>query len=139
VTERSRAANRRRPVLKSAALALALLVLVACAKAGTSSGSSGIQGRVTIGPGCPVEIQGSPCPDRPYAAKVVVHQGANLVTTFETSADGRFRIPLDPGTYDVSAVSLQANGISRMTPIPPVDVKDGAYASVSIVFDSGIR
>jgi hypothetical protein len=125
--------------MKSAAFALALLVLVACAKAGSSSGSSGIQGTVTIGPGCPVEVQGSPCPDRPYAAKVVVHQGANLVTTFETGADGRFRIPLDPGTYDVSAVSLGSNGISRMTPVPPVDVKDRAYTSVSIVFDSGIR
>lgn len=126
---------------KSAALALTLVVLVACAKAGplSGSGASGIEGVVTIGPACPVQIQGTPCPNQPYAAKIVVHQGSNVVTTFETGADGRFHIPLDPGTYDVSAVSLQSNGISRMTPIPPVDVKDGAYTSVSIVFDSGIR
>ena len=126
-------------MLKSCAVALAFVGLVGCANAGSASGSSGIQGGVTIGPGCPVEIQGSPCPDRPYAARIVVHQGTNLVSTFETGPDGRFHISLDPGTYDVSAFSLEPNGVSRMIPVPPVTVKAGAYTSVRIVFDSGIR
>jgi hypothetical protein len=94
---------------------------------------------VTIGPGCPVEIQGSPCPDRPYAARIVVHQGTHLVSTFETGPDGRFHVPLDPGTYEVSAFSLEPNGVSRMIPVPPVIVRAGGYTSVPIMFDSGIR
>jgi hypothetical protein len=126
-------------MLKSCALALAIVALGACANAGSASGSSGIQGGVTIGPGCPVEIQGSPCPDRPFAARIVVHQGTHLVSTFETGADGRFHIALDPGTYDVSAFSLEPNGVTRMIPIPPVTVKAGAYTAVPISFDNGIR
>src|SRR5437764_12857036 len=103
-------------MLKSCAVALALVALVACAKAGPASGSSGIQGGVTIGPGCPVEIQGSPCPDRPYAARIVIHQGTHLVTTFETGSDGRFHISLDPRTYAVTAVSPGPNGVARVRP-----------------------
>jgi hypothetical protein len=126
-------------MLRSCAVVLTFVGLAACAHAGPASGSSGIQGAVTIGPGCPVEIQGSPCPDRPYAARIVVHQGTHLVSTFETGTDGRFHIALDPGTYEVSAFSLQPNGVSRMIPVPPVIVKVGGYTSVAIMFDSGMR
>src|SRR6478736_2420258 len=43
---------------------VAIVVLCVCAACGTgaSAPGGGLQGRVTSGPTCPVEIQGSPCP-----------------------------------------------------------------------------
>ncbi len=128
--------------MKRIALAVALLALVvgACAnKTAGGSGSSGIQGHVVIGPTCPVEIAGSPCPPAPFAAKITVKRDGNVVRTFETGTDGRFRIPLEPGTYTIEAQGLNQNPIQRMQPLPPVTVRQNGFTGVTISFDSGIR
>jgi hypothetical protein len=102
--------------------------------------TSGIQGRVTIGPLCPVEVAGSPCPDAPFPATITVRRSdGDPVLHAETGDDGRFRIPLSPGTYAIEAEPLQQGGIARMLPVDPVTVRAGAYTTVPISFDSGIR
>ncbi len=128
--------------MKRIALAVAVLALVvgACAnKTGTGSGSTGIQGEVVIGPTCPVEIAGSPCPPAPLAAKITVKRDGNVVATLKTGSDGRFRIPLEPGTYTIEAEALKPNPIQFMHPLPPVTVRQDGFTGVTISFDSGIR
>jgi hypothetical protein len=117
------------------------VVLVACAgEIHQGSVTSGIQGRATIGPQCPVEIAGSPCPDAPFAASVVIRRtNGDPVLDTETGDDGRFHIPLPPGTYTIEAKPLQQGGIARMLPMDPVTVRTGVYTTVAISFDSGIR
>jgi hypothetical protein len=120
---------------------LLLLALTACGTAvDHGDGTSGIAGRVTIGPQCPVVMVGSPCPDAPFAAVITVRDaGGDPVAHVETGADGGFRIPLAPGTYAISAEPLASGGIARMQPLPPVVVRPGAFRSVDLSFDSGIR
>jgi hypothetical protein len=119
---------------------LLLLALAACARAGEPGGSgTGIRGEVVIGPTCPVERIESPCPPAPYAATVSVLRDALLVTTQRTGDDGRFVIPLPPGTYTLRAEPAQGGGIARQVPQPPVTVPASGYRTVTIRFDSGVR
>jgi len=54
----------------------------------------------------------------------------------KTDGQGRFRMPLEPGTYIVSAAPV----VGAMTPTPvTVEVKAGAYARVTLEADTGIR
>ena len=127
--------------MRRVALVLSVLTLVAsgCAKSYSGSGATGIEGAVVIGPTCPVERPDSLCPPAPFAAKITVLRDGNEVTTYKTGSDGRFRIPLEPGTYTVRAESLQPAGIARFAPLRPVTVPADGYTSVTITFDSGIR
>ena len=66
------------------------------------SGDSGVEGRVTIGPMCPVVQQGTECPDAPYSAALVVEdERGREVARIESSPDGSFRVALSPGTYQL--------------------------------------
>jgi hypothetical protein len=120
-------------------LTLTLLTVACAGEIHQGSVASGIQGRVTSGPQCPVEVVGSPCPDAPFAATITVLQSGDPVQHAETGDDGRFRIPLPPGTYTIEAEPLPPGGIARMLPVGPVTVRPGAYSAVAISFDSGIR
>ena len=121
-------------------VALCTSLLVACAaKTGTGNGSSGIRGTVTIGPMCPVERADSPCPPKPYPAKITVSKSGDVVATATTADDGRFQISLEPGTYTIDAVPVNADGVAHMQPMQPVTVTAGAFTGVTISFDSGIR
>ncbi len=137
--ERSQRAGRPSRVLKRSAVAILLISLVACARGASGDGESGIQGEVTVGPTCPVQMQNSPCPDAPFAATVIVSKDGTRVATAETGADGKFHISLEPGVYDVTAEPLEEGGIASLKPLPPVTVAEGAYTAVTIPFDSGIR
>lgn len=120
-----------------------LLGLSACsprARSGTPpTDSSGIQGQVTEGPTCPgpVRIGATECQDRPYQATIQVLNGAGKqVTRFQTDINGNFKIPLSPGTYVLHPESG--------TPMPraadqTVEVAQGEYTQVSIVYDTGMR
>lgn len=116
-----------------------LSVTVACAQGAAGDGTSGIEGRITIGPQCPVMQVGSPCPDAPYAATVRVLRDGTEVATGRSDEDGSFRIPVAPGRYVVDAVPLDANGIATAGTQPRVVVSAGRYTRVDLSFDSGIR
>ena len=123
-------------------LLLALLIGLApsaCDKA-TPSGhaSGGIEGTVVLGPLCPVEQEGSPCPDRPVEALVIARDASgHTLGPVRTNADGRFTFPLEPGTYEVTAREVTDN--PRLAKPLSVTVSAGPFLSVTIQIDSGIR
>jgi hypothetical protein len=104
-----------------------------------SPAPSGIAGLVLIGPMCPVESLDDPCPDQPFVADLVVRdaQGAVICTT-ASGTDGRFRIGLPPGTYELDPQSGNVGGLPYAAP-QSVAVETGQYTEVTVTFDSGIR
>jgi hypothetical protein len=115
---------------------IALLILASCARAGGSA-DSGIEGRVLLGPQCPVVTEESPCPDEPVSAEVLVlNLDGREVARAQSGPDGRFRIALEPGTYEVQA--LVTAGAMFAKPVN-VTVSAGDFAQVSVLLDTGIR
>jgi hypothetical protein len=93
---------------------------------------------VVAGPQCPVEQIGSPCPDQPFAGTVrATTLDGSIVAEVETDREGRFRIPLDPGTYVLDVV-LVGGGPPTATPYP-VRVDQGRFTTVTLNVDTGIR
>jgi hypothetical protein len=115
---------------------VALLILASCARAAGSS-DSGIEGRVLLGPQCPVVSEESPCPDKPVSADVVVmNREGQEIARGRSGVDGRFRIPLEPGDYVVQALVT-----TRAMFAKPVDVtvSPGEFVRVDVLLDTGIR
>jgi hypothetical protein len=54
----------------------------------------------------------------------------------ETDADGRFELPLEPGTYEVSIVSDSSPPFAK--PVS-VTVEPGTFAEITVAVDTGIR
>jgi hypothetical protein len=125
-----------KPVLASIIVALAM---AACGSQPAATPGTGIQGMVQVGPTCPVERINSPCPPHPLAATIVVRDGAGAeVTRFNSGADGRFQVDLQPGTYSLTGLTIGSGPLPR--PIPTsVKVTQGTYATVNVEYDSGIR
>lgn len=101
------------------------------------TGDSGIDGRVTIGPTCPVQRIDSPCPDRPYEVTLTVLDGSmREVAQTRSDSSGHFRLMLSPGTYTLRP---PMTGVSATARGQTVEVAEGRFTEVQIVFDSGIR
>jgi hypothetical protein len=123
--------------VKRLALLLVVLALAACGGSGSGDGSSGIRGQALAGPQCPVEIEGSPCPDRPFEGTVIATAtGTGEDFTVETDAEGRFELALEPGTYEVSILSDSEPPFAKPQ---TVEVESGAFTSVTVSVDTGIR
>ena len=124
-------------VKRFVALVPVAVAVASCGGAGTGDGTSGIRGQALAGPQCPVEIQGSPCPPVPYEGTVVateVESGAQH--TVNTGADGRFELPLKPGTYEVSILSDSSPPFAKPQ---SVTVEPGSFAEITVSVDTGIR
>jgi hypothetical protein len=116
---------------------LVALALAARGGEGEGDGTSGIRGRALAGPQCPVEIQGSPCPDRPFRGTVIATETATGdASTVETDAEGRFELALAPGIYEVSIVSESQPPFAKPQ---TVEVRPGAYTTITVSVDTGIR
>lgn len=122
-------------------LSVVMVTLAGCGDGGSSAtSSSGVTGVVLVGPQCPVEVVGQPCPDR-GAGNVSVtasaasgdHPTGKPVAQGTTDAHGSFRIALTPGEYVVTASA----GMS----CKPIETRvvAGRYVSIDILCDSGIR
>jgi hypothetical protein len=86
---------------------------------------------------CPVVQAGTPCPDQPYQAVIVVLDSrGDRVAEVQSDALGQFTLPLPPGTYTL--VPQSSDGFTRAAE-QTVVVTAGQYTPVSIVYDSGIR
>ncbi len=110
-------------------------VAIACDAAATS----GIVGIVLIGPMCPVVSLDDPCPDRPFMATLVVRDAhANVVCTTSSREDGRFRIGLPPGIYELEPQSGHPGGLP-FAASQCVTVEPGRFSEMIVNFDSGIR
>ncbi len=101
-----------------------------------ASGETGIAGTATVGPTCPVERPDSPCPDRPYEARITVWQGSTMVSETRSGADGRFTVLLPPGMYRVVGESGSTFPHGTET---TATVVEGQLTQVTLRFDSGIR
>ena len=105
----------------------------------TTPGGSGLEGVVTLGPLCPVQQLGAPCPDRVYAATLVLLDANEVEVGRVTSgADGWYRLAADPGVYTLAPQSPDGSPLPFAGPIE-VTVVDGVYAVVDVAYDSGIR
>jgi hypothetical protein len=106
-----------------------------------NTSESGIEGRVSIGPMCPVERPDRPCPDKPFAASIEIQnqddQGDHL--TVRSGKDGRFRVNLAPGKYKLTPMAPNPGAPPHAPPPQSVTVESGKYAHVTIKYDSGIR
>ena len=117
-------------------MVLAILLLVSCARAGGAA-DSGIEGRVLLGPQCPVVTESSPCPDKPVAAEVIAMRLEDRETfSVRSGSDGRFRLALPPGNYEVQA--LVTAGAMFAKPVN-VTVTAGHFVHVNVPLDTGIR
>jgi len=123
--------------MKRTVLALSVMTLLAgCASSAASgSGSSGIRGFVRVGPTCPVEQAGNPCPDRPLATELQIVRGTDVVASVRSGEDGGFRVALDPGSYTIRSARP---GLPSLRPVEAT-VRPHAFTSVTLTFDSGIR
>jgi len=131
-----------RPILVALLLLAAAAVLLFACKGEEEKppATSGIEGQVLIGPMCPVVQEGTPCPDQPYQATIVIWSAERTkkIVTIETKADGRFRVPLPPGDYYIDPQPADSGG--PPTPIPQsVTVAADRFLPVTVQYDSGIR
>lgn len=99
--------------------------------------STGLEGRVWIGPTQPVCREGEAC-ERPIAATFHVQQDDHDVATFISGEDGRFSVPLKPGDYVVvpDAAAPVMGGAAQSQ---PVTVGPTGMTQAELTFDTGIR
>ena len=112
-----------------------LALLVSCGMQGRAP-SGGITGVVTTGPMCPVVVQGSPCPDRPWTGTVRAVSSSGAPVEAQTDAQGRYRLLLANGTYEVTPVLEGAASSASPT---EVTVSDESMQVLDLHVDSGIR
>jgi hypothetical protein len=93
-----------------------------------------------VGGGCPVEIEASPCPQKPVSARVtvVVASSGAIVAVVTSDPQGWFRIGLPAGSYALHAVNLTGAPYPRSSPVDVV-VQSGSYVTLTVLFDSGIQ
>lgn len=106
----------------------------------TTQGESGIEGRAVISPvhpGATREGQSDTAPFKTTIAIVRASDGRE-VSRVETGSDGRFRVALAPGTYNVGPPEGSGRRLPRGSQ-EVVTVVSGRFAQVTINFDSGIR
>ena len=125
----------RRPIAVVVLIAcvLGLAILSGCS---TAPRDSGIRGTVTIGPVSPVARPGE-AGTRPYEAALLISRPGERDVTVSSGADGRFQVPLAPGTYTI----LSARSASTPPTLKPVTVtvEPHAFSSVTVEFDSTLR
>jgi hypothetical protein len=113
----------------------AALALAACAPRAASA-TGGIEGSVTAGPTCPVEIQGSPCPPQIWTGTVRATAADGTQHEVLTDRAGHYRLELAPGTYTVVPVVQDAGPVLAK----PVTVTVGdSMQTLDLQVDTGIR
>lgn len=122
---------------RHAAVALAALAVAACGGRAAEAPAQGVRGVVLRGPMCPVEREGSPCPDEPVpGARVLVLRAGEVVAETRSGPGGRFEVGLDPGRYTLEVEPGRA-GVAAA----PVDavVPARSFVEVTLSIDTGIR
>lgn len=101
---------------------------------------SGIEGRLTVGPTCPVEQAGEACPDRPHRATITVRYAGtdSVATVFSSGEDGTFRVELPPGDYVLDPGEPRMVYDPKAEPLA-VTVQEGRFTRVVMRYDSGVR
>ena len=103
---------------------------------------STIRGQVNVGPICPVEQVGVPCPVPPeaYTSREIILYTADGVTIVERMhffADGTYSFQVPPGTY---VLNIPPQGIGSTSELPKTfTVKPGDIINFNFSIDTGIR
>ncbi len=101
-----------------------------------------LSGVVKIGPNCPVEQVGNPCPTPPEAyklRKILVYdeQRTRLLFTVDIDTQGLYFIDLVPAKY---LVDLKGVGIDRTGDLPKVvEIHANSVTTLNINIDTGLR
>jgi hypothetical protein len=114
--------------------------MAVCASTGQtpSAGESGIEGVITIGPVNPGPTRDDTPASIPLAnATFAVEKNNDEVTSFITDEQGRFRVSLPPGHYEISLKGRKSS-IGRFGPFE-ADVAPGKMTNVQWECDTGIR
>ena len=86
---------------------------------------------------CPVMREDEPCPDRPYAATLVVQTNeGEPICSAQSGEDGRFRMGLPPGDY---LIIPESGEVLPYASPESVTVEAGEFTYTLISYDSGIR
>lgn len=101
---------------------------------------SGIRGVAMVGPTCPVERDppDPQCADKPLATNVLIYRSGDLMRpVIITTSDkaGKFEADLPPGEYVVRG----GEAVLPRCADTPASVAAGAYTTVTLNCDSGIR
>jgi hypothetical protein len=139
---------------RRAVLLLVVFLVAGCGNVDTTRSGFGsrsgatVRGQVLAGPGCPVETApadgsasggGDECADRPTAARIQVTSvnSGSVVATVRSDADGRFRVDLPAGQFELQALGLADPGVVG----PPllVRVRPGRVTDAVVHVDTGIR
>jgi hypothetical protein len=122
--------------MKALFAAVVLVGLIACGRSSGPAATSGIFGTVTAGPTCPVERMDSPCPPGVWTGDVRATDGGGNEVTTGTDERGNYSMTLEPGTYEVAAVTGDGPPIAKPT---SVVVVAGPLQRVDLTVDTGIR
>ena len=101
-----------------------------------------LEGKVSIGPICPVEREGEPCPPPPEAfaaRKILVFDArrSRLLETVSIDAQGFYRVSIKPAQY---VVDINRIGIDSSKNVPrTVSITSGGTTTLDIDIDTGIR
>ena len=102
--------------------------------------ASGAIGTVTLGPTCPVErIPPDPnCAPKPYQTKIDILSvdGLKIIKTINSDLDGKFKVDLNPGTYEFRPVG--GNPMPRCA-LQTAVIRSETFTSINLSCDTGIR
>jgi hypothetical protein len=99
---------------------------------------SGVRGTVLIGPTCAGATRANPCTE-PYEADLVFLDATDqVVARVRSGPDGRFEVPLGPGTYLIQPVSPTEDPFPFGKAVS-VTVGEEEYTEVGIDYDTGMR
>lgn len=133
----------RRPAENEYALRGEQIIRVRGGGTVTNVGESGIEGQALISPTRPGPIRmGDSRPHKqPYEttlAIMIMGEGRE-VARIKTDSEGRFRIKLPPGKYEIVPAPDKPGRFLPRASAQEVEVLPGQFARITIEFDSGIR
>jgi len=132
---------------RRAVLAAALVLAASACGSTTSHGStseqarsSGVNGVSTVDVGCPPSPDATSCPRRPLPARLRFTGQDRSAADVEirTAEDGTFIVELPPGRYEVIPDNLTGTPYPRADQMT-VEVREGQFMSITVMFDSGVR
>ena len=123
-------------------LLLGVVLLSSCASQTQPSGTGFLEGKISIGPLCPVERfppdpNCQPTPETFKAWLIAVYQDETKIILLNPNLDGAYRVELPVGDY---VVDLEKSmGIGGKNLPATVIIKSGEITTLNIDIDTGIR